>query len=105
MKMAKTSVNLESGNVASFLTRLIPLIANGFKMHEVARVERMLQRMKVDQTCQIRFPVRYHGRDVELTVRAFMDDIAAPDLEFETADDLCADIRSELVRFVEERGL
>lgn len=83
----------------------MPLMANGFKMQDVARVERMLQRMKVDQTCQIRFPVRYAGRDVELVIRAFMDGVAAPDLEFETDDQLCAKIKAELVRFIDELEL
>jgi len=92
--MARTSANLESANVAPFLRRLMPLMANGFKMQDVARVERMLQRMKVDQTCQIRFPVRYQGRDLELIIRAFMDDVAAPDIEFETDDHLCAKIKT-----------
>ena len=105
MNMAQTSASFDSTNVARFLRRLMPLIANGFKMHDVARVERMLGRMKADQTCQIRFPVRYHGRDVELVIRAFMDDVAAPDMEFDTDDDLCSEIRSEFERFFEERGL
>lgn len=34
-----------------------------------------------------------------------MDDVAAPDMEFETDDDLCADIRNELDRFFDELGL
>jgi hypothetical protein len=105
MKMATTSANFDYANVAPFLRRLIPLMSNGFKMHDVARVQRLLQRMKVDQTCQIRFPVRYRGRDVELVVRAFMDDLAGPDMEFETDDGLCVEIRTELARFFDELGL
>jgi hypothetical protein len=39
---------------------------------------------------------------VELAVRAFMDDVASPDLTFETDDGLCADIGAEIERFIEE---
>lgn len=103
--MANVSANFDQDNVAPFLRRLIPLVSNGFKLHDVARVERMLQRMKVDQTFQIRFPVRYQGRDVEFVVRAFMDDLASPDMTFETDDGFCAAIEAELVRYFDELGL
>jgi hypothetical protein len=100
--LASVSANFDQTDVIAFARRLIPFISKGFNLNHVARIDRMLQRMRVDQTCQIRFPVRYQGRDVELVVRAFMDDLASPDVTFETDDGLCSDIEAEIVRFIEE---
>jgi hypothetical protein len=103
--VATTSAGFDIEHVAPLLRRLIPFIQSGFRFEQVNRVMRMIARTKRDETRRVRFDIRYHGKDIELIVTAFMDDIDSPDVIFETDEQLCAEIRSEIRRFVEELGL
>jgi hypothetical protein len=50
------------------------------------------------------FDVIHEGRSVPLEIRAFMDDVEAPDMYFFTVPTLAEVIQAEIIRFAEEHG-
>ena len=70
------STNLDLDLLPSFLEAIMPLIDAGFGTPEAQRVFDMAKSMSVDEEKSLTFPIVTDGKDSDLVVRIFMDDIA-----------------------------
>jgi hypothetical protein len=105
MNLEEASTSFDSENVGPFLGRLKPLIESGFSDGEIIQVQRMMERLKIDEEKELEFPIRYHGRQTVLRVRIFMDDVDSPDLYFFTDPELAKEIDKAMEKLADELGM
>ena len=74
------STNLDVDELLPFLQKLSALIDSGFGKKEVSEVVGVAEMMRVEQTKNFRFPIRYRRESCNLFVSVFMDDVDSPDL-------------------------
>jgi hypothetical protein len=74
------STNLDLENLEPVLKTLTGCVEDGFGAQEMAEVVGVAEETRPEQTRAFRFPVTAQGRNSELWVVIFMDDIDSPDL-------------------------
>jgi hypothetical protein len=104
-ELQEFSANFDSEMVRPFLERIRPFIDSGFGSDEVDRVCQVVATLQQDQERTIAFQIRHAGKEAELEVHVFMDDVDAPDIYFFAQGALRGQIESEFGRFAEERGI
>jgi hypothetical protein len=102
--LTEASMNFDLDWVGPFLSRLTTLV-EGFGDAEVRQLSESIAEIPVESERSWDFMVRYQGAEVPLRVRAFMDDIDAPDLYFFTSPQLASAIQRELRTYAESLGM
>jgi hypothetical protein len=102
--LTEASMNFDLDGVGPFLSRLTTLV-EGFGDAEVRQLSESIAEIPVESERSWDFMVRYQGAEVPLRVRAFMDDIDAPDLYFFTSPQLASAIQRELRTYAESLGM
>jgi hypothetical protein len=97
-------MNFDLDGVGPFLSRLTTLV-EGFGDGEVRQLSEGIAAIPVESERTWDFMVRYQGAEVPLQVRAFMDDIDAPDLYFFSSPELAGAIQRELTAYAESLGM
>jgi hypothetical protein len=97
-------MNFDLDGVGPFLSRLTTMI-EGFGDAEVRQLSQDIAAIPIESERSWDFMVQYQGAEVPLRVRAFMDDIDAPDLYFFTSPELAGAIQRELLAFAELQGM
>jgi|SRR5215469_16127607 len=103
--LQESSTNFDLENVRPFLQRISPLIESGFGDVQIEQVCQLAQRMEIDATEELRFPIRFAGKDTFICISIFMDDIESPDIYFFSPPALAAQIDAEMQKFFEELGI
>jgi hypothetical protein len=78
--LVEWSVNLDLDDLADALGVVGSTVDTGLGAQEVAEVTAIVESLRPDQTRTFKFPVSRAGRDSEVWVEVFMDDVNAPDL-------------------------
>ena len=102
--LAEASTNFDLENVEPFLERVASHV-DGFEPAEVTALATEISAMSISDEKTWEFSVTYNGQEVPLHVRAFMDDIEAPDLFFFTTPELAEVINSEIFAYFDELGM
>ena len=102
--LTEASMNFDLDAVGPFLAGLTTLV-EGFGDAEVRQLSEDIAGIPVESERSWDFMVRYQGVEVPLRVRAFMDDIDAPDLYFFTSPELAGAIQRELSIYAESLGM
>ncbi|WBY07049.1 hypothetical protein PIB19_16620 [Sphingomonas sp. 7/4-4] len=103
MQRSEASMNFDKENVRPFLTELERRLHLGIEIDALAQ---FLLDTPIDEEHAVTIPIRYRGKPMALLVRAYMDDVDAPDLYFETdSKTLRNAIDAEMARFAKARGL
>ena len=92
----ETSANFDSRKVRSFLKRLSALVDSGFGTAQVNALAREIRKMRRERSRQYVFQIGYQGANALLGIRAFMDDVEAPDLYFYAPLKLIREINKHL---------
>ena len=95
---AETSMNFDIEDVEPFLLSLSARLESGFSRADARNLAAEIARMQPDDERDWQFDVSFRGTRAPLTVRVFMDDVAAPDLAVAGLEALIAAVE-------EERGL
>ena len=103
--LTEASMNFDLENVQPFLVRIAQHIDTGFTDAEIKTVAEFVANTEVEDERETNLSVVVGGQTTPLIIRAFMDDINAPDLYFFTSADLAAKIDSEYETFCEELGI
>lgn len=103
--LTEASMNFDLENVQPFLVRMAKHIESGFTGTEIRAIAEFVADTGVQDEREITLSVVVDGHSTPLVIRAFMDDIDAPDLYFFTTADLAAKIDSEFEAFCEELGI
>jgi hypothetical protein len=101
---AEASTDLTFAQVRPFLERLVPLIDSGFASSEIAEVDRMVRRLRLNQADGLEFPIEFAGKETTLIIEVFMDDIDTYAVYFLTTPDLAERIDRQMQRFLEAMG-
>jgi hypothetical protein len=104
-ELIEFSTNFESEMVRPFLERISPFFEAGFGPAQVEQVCQLVADLPHDQKKALEFKIRHAGKESAFRVQVFMDDISAPDIYFFSPDALTQKIRTEFMRFAEERGM
>ena len=102
--LTEASMNFDLENVQPFLARIAKHIESGFTDAEIKTVAEFVANTDVEDEREMTLSVVADGQSTPLVIRAFMDDIDAPDLYFFTSADLAAKITSEYHALCEELG-
>ncbi len=102
-KLSEASMNLDLEDVRPFLSRL-PALVEGFRDADAQQLSDAIATLPVESERSWSFAVRYQGTEVPLQVRAFMDDVDAPDLHFFSSPALAGAIQEELSAYAESLG-
>jgi hypothetical protein len=94
------SVNIDLDSLSSLLESITELIESGFSSGEAQRVIALARGMSVDEEKSLKFAIQVDGRQSQLTVSLFMDDIDSPDIHFIAEPSLCNRIRSTAEEFL-----
>ena len=98
-------MNFDQENVKSFLQRIAPFIDSGFGSNEINRVVELIDGLDHDEEKGLEFSIVFKAQPSPFLVRAFMDDIQAPDLSFFGPPELAERITFEMRAFCEELGI
>jgi hypothetical protein len=74
--------------VTPILEKLAKRVERGFGAKEIAEVNGVLEDMKEEQTKVFRFPIVAEGKQTDLWLVIFMDDVDSPDLEIRSHPEL-----------------
>jgi hypothetical protein len=103
VELKEASMNFDLADVQPFLRRLtqkLQLLTND----DIDRLSQEIAAVPVEEERRWNFDVMHQGKTVPLEIRAFMDDVEAPDLYFFTVPTLSDTIQAELISFAEEQG-
>ncbi|TWU50708.1 hypothetical protein Poly51_40010 [Rubripirellula tenax] len=103
--LTESSMNFDLENVQPFLLRIAKHIESGFTDAEIKTVAEFVANTDVEDEREMTLSVVADGQSTPLVIRAFMDDIDAPDLYFFTSANLAAKIDAEFESFCEELGI
>lgn len=78
--LEEASMNFDLEDVEPFLVAVARRIDTGFSVEEAGRLATEIAALPVEGQTAHRYSVSFAGRDMELRIEAFMDDIEAPDL-------------------------
>ena len=101
----ESSTGFDLEHVRPFLKRISLLIESGFGETQIDRVCQLAEKMEVDATEELEFPIRFGGKDTFMRITIFMDDVESPDVYFFSPPDLAAKIDAEMESFFEELGI
>ena len=104
-ELEESSMNFDQENVGPFLERIIKFIPAGFAKPQADAVVQMIEGMSHNEEKEIEFEITYNGSETLFIVRAFMDDIEAPDLYLFGPPGLAKQIDNEMDLFCEELGI
>jgi hypothetical protein len=99
----EASMNFDLKDVEPLLQQLTEKLQL-FTNDDIQRLVKEIAAVPVEKEQRWQFNVKYAGSTAPLEVRAFMDDVEAPDLYFSTAPALADAIQTELNKFAEQRG-
>lgn len=97
---AETSLNFDIEDVEPFLLRVSGRVESGFSAADACRLAAEIARMQPDDERVWQFEIAFRGTRVCLSVRVFMDDVAAPDVAVAGPQLLIVAVEEELKRFI-----
>jgi hypothetical protein len=103
VELKEASMNFDLSDVQPFLQRLTQKLQL-LTMEDIDRLSREIAAVPVEEERRWQFDVMHEGKTVPLKIRAFMDDVEAPDIFFFTVPGLADAIQAELISFAEDQG-
>lgn len=97
-------MNFAIEDVEPFLLSLSARLESGFSRADARDLAAEIARMQPDDERDWQFDVNFRGTRSPLTVRIFMDDVAAPDLAVAGLEALIAAVEEEHERLSDVRG-
>jgi uncharacterized protein len=97
---AEKSMNFDIEDVEPFFSRVSSRVESGFSAGDARRLAAEIARMQPDDEREWQFEIAFRGTRVRLSVRVFMDDVAAPDVAVAGPQLLIAAVEEELERFI-----
>jgi len=82
------SANLDMEDLEPTLRALSKSVESGFGSREISEVAAVVEEMEHEQTKAFRFPIVAQGKETELWLVIFMDDVDSPDLAIHSSPEL-----------------
>lgn len=101
---SETSANLDMSELQPLLNRIAALVDSGFGKVEIDGFIKKVKRLKPDQSFQCAFLVVFGGVASPLHMRAFMDDVDAPDIYIYACRKLANQIDDEIKNLGTQTG-
>jgi uncharacterized protein len=97
---AHTSISFDLEQVEPFLARLSRRVDSGFSASDASALAAEIAKMPVDGEREWQLAVTFRGEPESLIIRAFMDDVAAPDIAVTGTRALVAVVEEEFGQFM-----
>jgi hypothetical protein len=103
--LVEVSTSFDAEDLAPFLERIATLVQSGFGSGEIRRVVELSEELEVEESGELEFEVGHDGKTLPIKIRILMSDTDAPEIAFFAPHQLVAQIRGEIEKFAEERGM